>query len=146
MIAHFRERLGLSPRTERNHLADASGEVSPRSFLAAIGQAARVPAAGEHALHWNGIHEGVRRASEIRVDEIQEDLPWAHAAMVLLEDLSVPCPKEKVVDAWKKGYLFTKKLKGLPANAEEVMSHDHRQRCQGVISRAAPPRSRYRGT
>lgn len=84
-------RRGQTCTWVSNHLADALNNVSPRSFLAAIGRAAREPPKPPCALHWSGIQEGVRRASKIRVDEIQEDLPWAHDAMSLLEDLVVPC-------------------------------------------------------
>ena len=93
-----------------NHLADAFDQVSPRSFLAAIRAAAQVPeVAGQtHALHWTGLQEGVRRASEYRVIEIREDLPWAHEAMRQLEDIAVPCKIETMLHAWSKGGLLKK--------------------------------------
>ena len=87
-----------------NHLADAHDQVSPRSVLAAILGAAvhGIPDGHPSALHWKGIHEGVRAASKYRVTEIAEDFAWVHRAMELLRDLVVPCEKARVLGAWKK--------------------------------------------
>jgi len=90
-----------------NHLADANGQVSPRSFLAAIRRAAEgaeIP--GQSApLHWNGIQEGVRKASEYRVVEIKEDLPWVSDAMQKLAGLVVPCDEGTLLKTWQKAKL-----------------------------------------
>lgn len=115
------ERRGRTYTWVPNHLADALNKVSPRSFLAAIRQAATAPSKHDFALHWSGLQEGVRRASSIRAAEIQEDLPWAHGAMEQLKDLAVPCPREKVISAWKKGGLLSKDLRGLPSDLEGIM-------------------------
>ncbi len=116
------ERKGRTYTWVPNHLADAHENVSPRSFLAAIRRAAEEPSKHEFALHWIGLQEGVRHASTIRAEEIQEDLPWAHKAMQLLEDLTVPCASSKVHAAWQKGNLFTQQgLLGLPGNREGAM-------------------------
>jgi hypothetical protein len=93
-----------------NHLADAFDQVSPRSFLAAIraaGEATEV-SGQTHALHWTGLQEGVRKASEYRVSEVKEDLPWAHEAMSQLADIVVPCDVQTMVDAWIRGGLAEK--------------------------------------
>ena len=62
------------------HLGDTKGKVSPRSFLAALKSAAEDTrdrhADHGHALHYDSIKRGVRRASRIRVDELKEDYPW----------------------------------------------------------------------
>ncbi|MFO0572845.1 MAG: hypothetical protein U1A78_02510 [Polyangia bacterium] len=91
-----------------NHLADAREKVSPRSFLAAIRRAAEGHEVPNqlHPLHWSGLHEGVRKASEYRVTEISEDLDWAHDAMSLLKGLTVPCPASTLLREWKKGKLI----------------------------------------
>jgi hypothetical protein len=91
-----------------NHLADAAQKVSPRSFLAAVRRAAEQPElpGQQCALHWKGIQEGVRSASQYRVKEVGEDLPWAHAAMTMLGDLTVPCPAAKLRAAWRAGELL----------------------------------------
>lgn len=91
-----------------NHLADARDKVSPRSFLAAVRRAAEEHEVPNqlYALHWSGIHEGVRKASEYRVTEISEDLTWAHEAMKMLEGLTVPCPATTLLREWKRGRLI----------------------------------------
>lgn len=91
-----------------NHLADAREKVSPRSFLAAIRRAALEHETPNqmYALHWTGIHAGVREASKYRVTEISEDLTWAHEAMKMLEGLTVPCPAATLLREWKKGKLI----------------------------------------
>lgn len=90
-----------------NHLSDAKGQVSPRSFLAALRTAAEQPEVlgQQHALHYTSIQEGVRAASAYRVREIREDLEWAHEAMAMLGDLIVPCSEEELLCRWDKGGL-----------------------------------------
>jgi hypothetical protein len=59
-----------------SHLADAHGEVSPRSFLISIRAAAKDSLANhiEHAfaLHYRSLHSGVQEAARIRRGEIAE--------------------------------------------------------------------------
>jgi len=81
-----------------NHLADSLGVVSPRSFLAAMRAAADASSDAETALHWKGIQQGVRHASTIRAEEVQEDLESAHGAMAALKDLVVPASVDEVHD------------------------------------------------
>ena len=73
-----------------NHLGDAEGRVSPRSFLDALRTAAEDTAERHpehpHALHFDSIKRGVRAASEVRVTELREDYPWVH---LVLEPLAV---------------------------------------------------------
>ena len=111
-----------------NHLADAAGQVSPRSFLATIRRAAELPEVpGQSAtLHWNGIQEGVRKASEYRVVEIKEDLPWVSDAMQLLEDLVVPCDESALLKTWHKAKLnppqaLEEKRDATPADLKETL-------------------------
>jgi len=81
-----------------NHISDARGSVSPRSFLAAMRHAAQATKSdAPHALHWTAIQDGVRQASQVRTTEIGEDLPWARAALEGLQDLLVPCEREVVL-------------------------------------------------
>lgn len=99
-------RRGKTYTWVSNHLADAAGNVSPRSFLAAMRRAAEVaessPEVGQTTpLHWKGLQEGVRKASEYRVIEIEEDLPWAHQAMEALDGLVVPCKRSEIEKRWK---------------------------------------------
>jgi hypothetical protein len=98
------KRRGKTYTWVPSHLADAGDLVSPRSFLAAIRRAAEVSeATGQaHALHFSGIQQGVRKASEYRVQEIGADLPWAYKAMTMLKGLIVPCPQETLIEEWQK--------------------------------------------
>lgn len=90
------------------HLADGKGRTSPRSFLAAIRQAAensleRYP---EHsfALHYESIKRGIQKASEIRVSEIAEDYPWVRTFMSPLRGLTVPCDYLAILDHWQQAF------------------------------------------
>ncbi|WP_420463148.1 KGGVGR-motif variant AAA ATPase [Candidatus Palauibacter sp.] len=89
-----------------NHLADAGGKVSPRSFLTALRSAAedsheRHPDHG-YALHYQSIKHGVREASTTRVRELQEDYPWVQVLMQPLSGRVVPCDFEEVVHLWRE--------------------------------------------
>ena len=86
------------------HLADGRGRTSPRSFLAAIRQAAedsaeRYPDHGL-ALHYESIKRGIQQASEIRVNELAEDYPWVHKFMTPLAGLTVPCDYALILQRW----------------------------------------------
>jgi hypothetical protein len=87
-----------------SHLADGRGRASPRSFLAAIGQAAEDSQLKypdhSYALHYESIKRGVQRASEIRVSEMAEDYPWVTQVMGPLKGISVPCAADILERAW----------------------------------------------
>jgi hypothetical protein len=92
-----------------NHLADAQGKVSPRSFLAALRKAAedtdqRYPD-HEWPLHYESIKQGVQAASGIRVDEMREDYPWVDVLMEPLRGKVVPCDFEELAQIWHEGVL-----------------------------------------
>lgn len=91
-----------------SHLADGRGRASPRSFLAAIGQAAEdsMEKYPDHvfALHYESIKRGVQRASEIRVSEMAEDYPWVTQVMGPLRGLSVPCPADILEKSWIEAF------------------------------------------
>ena len=87
-----------------NHLADAAGRVSPRSFLDALRTSAE-NTANEHpehpnALHFESIKRGVQEASRVRVSEIQEDYPWVHRILQPLKGMTVPCRFAEIVERW----------------------------------------------
>lgn len=88
-----------------NHLMDGIGQVSPRSFLRALVKAVEVTqtqyAGYRHALHYEGIRQGVQEASRIRVQEVVEDIPWVSLAIGALEGIQVPVDPEIIVDRWK---------------------------------------------
>lgn len=87
-----------------NHLADAKGQVSPRSFLIAVREAQRESRARGHreVLHWEGIKRGVQRASSVRVQELREDYPWIHTVLEPLRGQTVPCPAEAIEQRWQE--------------------------------------------
>lgn len=86
------------------HLADARGEVAPRTFLRALRQAAlHDPPPTDKAIDHLGIFEGVRQASEQRLAELEEDYPWVSAALAPLRGLQVPAEVAAVHDAWDRG-------------------------------------------
>ena len=98
------------------HLGDTKGRTSPRSFLAALKEAAsdtgeRYPN-HDRALHYDSIKRGVQKASHIRVGEIREDYPWVDRTLGLLEGLSVPCPFSEIEKRWVAG------------NVIEYLSHE----------------------
>lgn len=90
------------------HLADGQGRTSPRSFIAAIRQAAedtldRYPD-HQHVLHFESIKRGVQKASEIRVNELAEDYPWVKAVLTPLKGLTVPVAFESIQQRWEEIY------------------------------------------
>jgi hypothetical protein len=101
-------RRGVPYVWSAGHLADGRGRTSPRSFLAAIRQAAedsldRYP---DHqlALHYESIKRGIQRASEIRVSELAEDYPWVRTYMSPLAGLTVPCEYALILQHWAEAF------------------------------------------
>lgn len=86
-----------------NHLQDGLNQVSPRSFLAALGKAAtETPDDYQLPLDYRGIQRGVQEASQIRVQEITEDYPWVKQVMEPLRgNLTVPCLSSDIERVWK---------------------------------------------
>lgn len=87
-----------------NHLGDASGQVSPRSFLAAIHHAAGYNPRTDYdyPIYYDSIKRGVQEASRIRVLEMQEDYPWVDILMKPLQGLTVPCRFEEIARRWEE--------------------------------------------
>lgn len=79
-----------------SHLADAAGQVSPRSFLAAVHSAAvDTPLSSAYALDWRAVRAGAQRASSLRVGELLEDHGWIKCVQEALRGLRVPCSREE---------------------------------------------------
>jgi hypothetical protein len=87
-----------------NHLGDALGQVSPRSFLAAVRAAAEDDRYDSHpyALHYEAIKRGVQQASSIRVEEVEDSFSWVGHAMAPLDGLVIPCHFKEIENRWKK--------------------------------------------
>lgn len=110
-----------------SHLADGRGRTSPRSFLAAIRQAAddsleKYPD-HEQALHYESIKRGVQKASEIRVAEMAEDYPWVPKIMDPLRGASVPCAFEIIEERWKTHF-----PSGLSGLSDQRLPPQHAER------------------
>lgn len=89
-----------------NHLGDARGKVSPRSFLAALRAAAgdtttRHPG-HTYALHFESVKRGVQVASKIRVRELREDYPWVDRILAPLAGGVVPCQFAEIERVWRE--------------------------------------------
>jgi hypothetical protein len=85
------------------HLADGRGEIAPRTFLQVIRTAAEgdYPSSNTTAIDFQGIQEGVRRASSTRLAELEEDYPWVSTALEPLRGLLVPCSAADVAARWR---------------------------------------------
>lgn len=98
------KRRGVPYTWSAGHLADGRGLTSPRSFLAAILQATEDSdqryTQHEFALHYESIKRGIQKASEIRVQEIAEDYPWAPEFLSALKGMIVPCEYATVLGKW----------------------------------------------
>jgi hypothetical protein len=87
-----------------NHLGDSRGKVSPRSFLAALREAAtdNLVKDQKFTLHYQAINKGVQKASNIRVNELKEDYPWVQLLISPLKGISVPCHFDIIEEIWDK--------------------------------------------
>ncbi|MDM7457163.1 MAG: hypothetical protein P3W97_007925 [Tepidimonas sp.] len=101
-------RRGIPYTWSVGHLADGRGQTSPRSFLAAIRQAAEDSSVRyqDHpfALHYESIKRGIQKASEIRVTEVAEDYPWVPEVLSALQGMNVPCTYEDVLTRWQEKF------------------------------------------
>lgn len=107
MGANFRK--GITYTWLPNHLMDGVEQVSPRSFLNALGMAVNETrgnySAHEYAIHHEGIRRGVQSASRTRVGEIREDMPWVHTAIEPLNGQQVPIDQALVLELWNQNDL-----------------------------------------
>lgn len=85
-----------------NHLADAYGRVSPRTFLEAIRVAAEHSAKSESStvLHYKGLQAGLKSASTARLEQLREEYLWIENALAPLADLKVPCNASELFHRW----------------------------------------------
>lgn len=91
-----------------SHLADGKGRTSPRSFLAAIRQAAEDSKDRyqdySYPMHYESIKRGVQEASGIRVGELAEDYPWIKEFLDPLQGLTVPIDFSHVEQRWHEAF------------------------------------------
>jgi len=86
-----------------NHLSDAVGRVSPRSFLEALRHAANYRASADSRLVIvpKGIQAGVQSASELRLQQLKEEYGWIESVLEPLADLNVPCDAQTLYQRWQ---------------------------------------------
>ncbi len=85
-----------------DHLADAFGETTPRSFLVTLQRAANSRAKPvATVIDYYGIREGVQAASQVRVEQLKEDYPWIPTVLEDLEGLEVPCTPNVFTRRWR---------------------------------------------
>jgi len=86
------------------HLADTNGRITPRSFLTALGEAARHERAPshDHALSIEGLKHGVSEASVLRVDQLKDEYQWIDLALTPLAGQAVPCNFSAIFERWSE--------------------------------------------
>ena len=117
-------RRGSSYSWIPNHLGDTKGRVSPRSFLAALREAARRTSENrpdhKYALHYDSIKRGVQKASRIRVAELREDYPWVNRVFEPLRGMTVPCEFREIKNQWRNSGLLDDPAAPLADGAMEL--------------------------
>ena len=84
-----------------NHLADAFGRVSPRTFLEALRHAARYPVHDQKlVLSPKGLQAGIQGASGRRLKQLKDDYAWIETVIEPLADLNVPCNEQDLSERW----------------------------------------------
>ncbi|MBQ0985980.1 hypothetical protein KBZ10_15925 [Streptomyces sp. F63] len=105
-----------------NHLQDGRGQVSPRTWLYALGRAAAITGeryAGHPVpLHYEAIRDSISGASSLRVDELREDIGWAATAIGQLAGGQVPMEPSVVHAHWRQGSLAAKLREALAEESE----------------------------
>ena len=85
------------------HLSDGHEEVTPRSFLTLMIEAARnSPGATDLAMTAEGIRHGLREASKVRVNQLDLEFPWIKRVLAPLARLQVPCANQQIIDRWRE--------------------------------------------
>ncbi len=101
--------MGKGPRKGKtfdwpyNHLADGLGDVTPRSFLILMQNAAvrsEARDAGGLILLPQTIRDGLREASKVRIEQLNTEYPWIKRVLQPLAGLRVPAEPQVFFDAW----------------------------------------------
>jgi hypothetical protein len=86
-----------------NHLADGHGVVTPRSFLVLMRSAATFqPSADDQAITAEGIRNGLREASQVRLDQLATEYKWIKRVLAPLARLQVPCQESLIIERWRE--------------------------------------------
>lgn len=120
-----------------NHLMDGKEQVSPRSFLTALGAAAEYTAEArsghDHPLHHEGIRRGVQKASEARVHEVTEDITWVKIAMEPLAGTQVPVDESDVLTRWAGADVLRRAMSIRPEDPEAVRTGPIAETDRGLV-------------
>ncbi len=121
-----------------NHLADAQGQVTPRSFLTVIRRASEETIHrfrdAEHPLHYEGLKRGVQAASAIRIDELEEDYPWLPELMKPFADRRALVPFIEEVFEHVLNETFGSIPEGVPGLAERLPKDLRNQGVYGLTT------------
>lgn len=93
------------------HLEDGKSRISPRTFFKAVKASLEETVSNAKyaeyplVIHHEAIREGVRRASQDRVEELNEDYLWVHKALGILKlkSKTVPIDWSELLVVWKEG-------------------------------------------
>lgn len=131
------------------HLSDAANNCSPRTFLTAWNKAAlHTPAPEKRSVDHLGLQEGVRLASNVRLNELYEDYDWIRPSLQALKQQFVPMPREQLFELWQHGQVLEAitnsdnaqiqkipaNLLDLVANLSNVSSHDALLRAMETVA------------
>lgn len=93
------------------HLADSRERVSLRSFIIALRVAAvGTSNAAKTALNYDKIKDGVRQASQNRVEQLKEDYIWIEDVLKPLSGLATPNDDKEFILRWRKDKTYSKIL------------------------------------
>jgi hypothetical protein len=96
-----------------NHLADGHGVVTPRSFLVLMQSAATwEPGADNQAITAEGIRNGLRAASQVRLDQLATEYEWIKRVLIPLARLQVPCQESLIIERWRETETVEAVLRG----------------------------------
>ena len=83
------------------HLGDATGQVTPRSFIKLFVEAAKFgQSPSQQSISAEGIRHGLREASAVRVDQLAIEFKWVSRALAPLAGLRVPCEPQAIYERW----------------------------------------------
>ena len=120
-----------------NHLADAQGQSTPRSFLTAIRKAAEESRHryrdAEYPLFYDGLKLGVQAASVNRIEELEEDYPWLPTIMKPFANRASVPMTEAVFDQ-DLSEAFKSIPAGVPGLSERLPNDLRSQGVHGLIT------------
>ncbi len=122
-------KKGITYRWIPNHLQDAGGRISPRSFLKLFALAAqsRIPhlsfiEQNTLLLQPSDLQGALMHTSDDRIRELQEEYPWLESLKTSLENLKVPMQKEVFLDAIKST-TWTPEKRPPVTKSEEILQY-----------------------